>query len=72
MRVNLEVLKQLVRRGDDVLDFRARAGFQYGQRVDEDRWIGDQLRRLPQLRESRPRRDALPQDGLRVQLRRGR
>ena len=72
MRIRLEMLEELVGGGDDVLYFRARAGFQYGQRVDENCLIGDQFRCLLELGKGGPGRDALPQDDLGIQLRRGR
>jgi hypothetical protein len=70
--VGLQVLEELVGRGDDVLDFGARPRLQHRQGIDEHRRIGNQPRGLLQLGERRARGHAALQNGLRLELRLGR
>src|SRR4051812_23633585 len=51
-------LEQAVSGSDNVLDFRTRLRLQQWQRVDQHALVGNELRRLLELGQRRPRRDA--------------
>jgi hypothetical protein len=55
----VQMLEELVRRGDDVLNLGAGPRLQQGQGVDQHRLVGNQLGSLLQFSQRRPRRDAL-------------
>ena len=63
-----QVLKQLVRGGDDILDLGTRLRFEQRQRVDQHRRVRDQLRGLLEFSQGRSCRNTLFKNGFRLQF----
>ncbi|MER2513562.1 MAG: hypothetical protein ABTQ25_14280 [Nitrosomonas ureae] len=61
-------LKQSIRSGDDVLDFRTGLGFEQWQGIDQNALIGNEFGSLLQFCQCCAGRDALLENGARFQL----